>query len=202
MKTIAALGALVVLALATAEAKMTCEKSSEPAKLAYQNMVSVETTKLGPKYEAMFVKETRDEKAYLRIGYGTSDEKYAFYACSGAPEGFEQSNKQIQRGQVRSTKNPDQCLTIQKVDNGVTKGKKNGLNPKNTLMTMEKCDEENPRRQWWEKIGHSLTFEGKEGDTARDHVELADEGKLYMSDFSQYVWEPKLGSNRPRLVMA
>lgn len=203
MKMITSLGAMAALVIASAEAKMTCHPSGVPSKLVYRSRVAISLTEPGPDYEAMFLKGTVDDKAYLRIGHGLSFENFQFYECSEVPEGFTGSRETVRCGQVRSTKSPDLCLSIQKIDYGVMKGEENALDERNVFMTMEKCDEEDPRLQWWETSNWNLFFMGKEGegDQGLRCVEIAEEGKLYMYKFNWNVFDTQLGSNRPTLAM-
>ena len=86
----------------------------------------------------------------------------------------------MSRGQVRSEKHPDKCLTVGGVDNRprynydpeLPDNQKQGdFDTKNGVLSLQPCSED-PRLQWWELIPDSndIFYIGSEGDKRRDKV--------------------------------
>ena len=200
MKLFAVLTTTAALAIATAQAKMSCHKAGQPHSLKYH----VQGKGGSGSYNTKFSTAGKKGPAYLRVHDGVSDEKFVFYECNSAPDGFTTTTSGHGKfGQVRSAKDPKKCLSVQGVDNrsAITGGK---YEKKNGFLTMEDCNENSPRLQWWRKNKFDesyLNYVGKKGDAVRDSAMETKDETVYMYKFELDSNLPFEGEYRPFLKL-
>ena len=179
MKLFAVLTTTAALAIATAQAKMSCHKASDPSSL----KVFFSGKGSSEELDTKFITAGKKGPAYLRVHDGASNEKFVFYECDSAPDGFNTtSSTRGKLGQVRSAKDSKKCLSVQGVDNrSAIKGGK--YEKKNGFLTMEDCNEDSLRLQWWMKDNDEssyLSYVGKKGDAVRDSANYGKDDTVYM----------------------
>ncbi|WFD20225.1 hypothetical protein MCAP1_002469 [Malassezia caprae] len=124
------------------------------------------------------VRKSSDGRYLLHDDENTGD-RFEFFQCDTPPKGYKTSSKDHLRGQIRSEKHPDKCLTVGGVDNrphiiynpDLPDGRKDGgFEKKNGILSLEPCSED-PRLQWWELYYNSTHYIGSEEDTERPVVD-------------------------------
>ena len=115
----------------------------------------------------MLDEETEVAPVYERAG-GVME--VDFFECERPSAAYKWTNKEYTRGQVRS--HDGRCLTVGGVDN---RGSTTGFETKNGFITLEHCDEHDPRLQWWQlsrpsELYDALGYVGQKGDEARPEI--------------------------------
>ncbi|WFD19735.1 hypothetical protein MCAP1_001971 [Malassezia caprae] len=179
MKAIQTLTALAAIAMAGTQAAptktsdMQCHRVKGPTKLT--------TFFLGVRNF-----ESRTDVGILKTSAGryllhddkNTDDRFEFFQCDSPPKGFNTTTNGESRGQIRSEKHPDKCLTVGGVDNrphiiynpDLPDGRKDGgFEEKNGILSLEPCSED-PRLQWWSLHNNGTSYIGSEKDTERFRV--------------------------------
>lgn len=179
MKAIQTLTALAALALAGTQAAptkasdMQCHRVKGPTKLT-SHFVGVRHFE---SRNDVGIRKTSDGRCVLHDEKNT-DDRFEFFQCDAPPKGFKTSSKDQVRGQIRSEKYPDQCLTVGGVDNrphiiydpDLEDGQKDGsFEVKNGFLSLAPCSED-PRLQWWTLYSNNPSYIGSEEDTERYRV--------------------------------
>ncbi|WFD03048.1 hypothetical protein MOBT1_001737 [Malassezia obtusa] len=189
MKLFAVLTTTAALAIATAQAKIL--------------KVFVAGKGSTAEVDAKFTSAGQKSSPKLRVHHGASDEKFVFYECDSAPNGFNTTSSSDGKfGQVRSAKDAKKCLSVQGVDNrSAIKGGK--YEKKNGFLTMEDCNESSLRLQWWKKDDKSnfFSYVGKKGDAVRDSADWTKDGMVYMYKYEYDDSEPFGGAYRSHLEL-
>lgn len=174
MKTFIAL-ALAALAVAGTQAAPTksdmhCHKVKGPSKLAV-----LMAGKGNGHRNGTAISKGSDGRHLLHMQDG-SDQRFEFFQCDSPPEGFKAPSK-TPRGQVRSEKHPDMCLTVGGVDNRPHYIFEHGMQKdgdfdlKNGIISLEPCSK-NPRKQWWDLKYSRISYIGSEKDSKREDVDV------------------------------
>jgi len=210
MKSFAIPATLAALAMAATQAAaapmqapdMHCHRVQGPKKL------SILTT--GPRhYESRSgtaIHKSSDGRYLLHDGEN-SDDRFEFFQCDSPPKGFKASSKNVSRGQVRSEKHPDKCLTVGGVDNRPRyiygpefpdHQKQGDFDTKNGVLSLQPCSED-PRLQLWELIpdSNSIFYIGSEGDMLRSKVSSTYHHRVM---YSFPVMNPEKAPGAPAMV--
>ena len=112
-------------------------------------------------------------------------DKLAFYHCDAVP-GYDSARYgKILGGQVRSVKDPSQCVTISAIDNRSTE---KGYERKNGYLTLRPCaktsKDELMEQQWFRWATENIQFRGKNSDAVRGFIKL-DGDLVYLSPDSK-----------------
>jgi len=167
--------ALVLAALAVAGAQaaptksdMQCHKVKGPSKLTV-----LMAGKGNGQRNGTTISKGSDGRHLLHMQDG-SDQRFEFFQCDSPPEGFKAPSK-TPRGQVRSEKHPDMCLTVGGVDNrpryiyDLGEAEQGDFDLKNGIISLEPCSK-NPRKQWWDLKYDRISYIGSEKDSKREDV--------------------------------
>ena len=108
-------------------------------------------------------------------------DKLAFYQCDAVPDYDSPRVGKRSAGQVRSAKDPSQCLTISGIDN---RSMEEGYERKNGYLTLRQCaktsKDELMEQQWFDSFGDLIRFRGKNSDAERQTVQWK-EDLVYLS---------------------
>ena len=112
-------------------------------------------------------------------------DKLAFYHCDAVP-GYDSARYgKILGGQVRSVKDPSQCVTISAIDNRSTG---QGYERKNGYLTLRPCaktsKDELMEQQWFRWATQNIQFRGKNSDAVRADIKF-DGDLVYLSPGSE-----------------
>ena len=210
MKSFAIPATLAALAMAATQAAaaptqasdMHCHNVQGPKKL------SILTT--GPRHfesrSGVAIHKSSDGRYLLHDGEN-SDDRFEFFQCDSPPKGFKASSKNVSRGQVRSEKHPDKCLTVGGVDNRprynyepeLPDNQEEGdFDTKNGVLSLQPCSED-PRLQLWELIpdSNSIFYIGSEGDMLRSKVSSTYHHRVM---YSFPVMNPEKAPGAPAMV--
>ena len=112
-------------------------------------------------------------------------DKLAFYHCDAVPDYDSGHYGKILGGQVRSVKDPSQCVTISAIDNRSTG---QGYERKNGYLTLRPCaktsKDELMEQQWFRWATENIQFRGKNSDAVRGFIKL-DGDLVYLSPGSE-----------------
>lgn len=161
------LTACVAAALAAPTGKLQCHKVLSKGRM----IVKTQGTMLDEETEVAL-----DGKSLYEREGGVME--VDFFECEPPSGAYKRTNKKHTRGQVRSL--DGRCLTVGGVDN---RGSTTGFEAKNGFVTLEHCDEHDPRLQWWQLSKpselYALEYIGQKGDKTRPEAARKDD-RIYM----------------------
>ncbi|WFD44881.1 hypothetical protein MPSI1_003553 [Malassezia psittaci] len=176
MRTTSALTIILSLLIAVTSAAPTllkhCEKVAGPGELSSRHVFS--GGYIDNYHFHISNKHQENGHGLLTASKNETSQKFEFFSCEPPSDNFKQSTgtkgtEPHAYGVVRSAKNNDQCLTIVRDSQLVTKG--------DAVMALAPCSKtaNGLEKQWFQIRGDVVDYVGKKGDTElQSTYELAD----------------------------